>query len=284
MLHQPTVRLPLTPSFAGGETWPMSVASKIATLAWYLRRPSLYGELIRRVRAMRVSTSSTVERAEREKREGQRWCEQHVVPASRLFTSLGLSSEAPGIETLHPTEWAEAHAAVNACPVKMGGPANLEVLYHLCRGMKVERVVETGVANGWSTLAVLLALRANGEGRLASVDMPYAKMNNEAWVGCAVPQALRDRWTLIRKPDRDGLPEAIAALGTLDLAHYDSDKSYEGRMFGYHLLWAALRPGGLLLSDDIEDNSAYADFAKEVGRPTWVLPKKPGNYAGVLIK
>ena len=262
----------------------MSVASKVATLAWYLRRPSLYGELFRRVRDMRVSTSSSVEQAQREKAEGQRWCERQVVQPARLFESLGLSPETPAIESLHPNEWAEAHAAVAACPVKMGGPANLEVLYHLCRGMKVEQVVETGVANGWSTLAVLLALRENGRGRLASVDMPYAKMNNEAWVGCAVPQGLRDRWNLIRKPDRDGLPEAIGGLGTLDLAHYDSDKSYEGRMFGYHLLWNALRPGGVLLSDDVEDNSAFADFAKEVGRSTWVLPKKPGNYAGVLIK
>lgn len=262
----------------------MSVASKVATLAWYLRNPSLYGELIRRVRGLRLSTQASLERARQEKAEGQRWCEAHVVPADELFQALNLPTARPSLQSLHPKELAAAEAAVQACPVRMGGPANLEVLYHLCRGLKAGRVVETGVANGWSTLAVLLAMREYGGGQLVSVDMPYAKMNNEAWVGCAVPTELRAQWILIRKPDRDGLPSAIDKVRPLDLAHYDSDKSTEGRNFGYPLLWEALRPGGVLLSDDIEDNNAFATFANKVNRRPWVVAKKPGNYAGVLIK
>jgi predicted O-methyltransferase YrrM len=140
------------------------------------------------------------------------------------------------------------------------------------------------VASGWSSLAILLAMRESGGGRLISIDMPYAKLNNESYVGCAVPDALRSRWSLVRKSDRDALEPAIGELGELDLAHYDSDKSYRGRMFAYPRLWAALRQGGILMSDDIEDNLAFRDFAESVGKKAWVLEKKPGNYAGILVK
>jgi hypothetical protein len=114
--------------------------------------------------------------------------------------------------------------------------------------------------------------------------MPYAKRNNEAYVGCAVPAALRSGWTLLRRSDRDGLGPALAQLGELHLAHYDSDKSEAGRRFAYPRLWSALRPGGVLMSDDIEDTLTFRDFSAEVGRKPWVLEKKPGNYAGILIK
>jgi predicted O-methyltransferase YrrM len=145
-------------------------------------------------------------------------------------------------------------------------------------------MVETGVASGWSTLAVLLAMRENGRGRLYSSDMPYAKLNNEDFVGTVVPPALRDRWTLTRKPDRDALPELFAKIGSVDVIHHDSDKSYEGRMFVYEAGWAKLREGGLLLSDDIEDNLAFRDFAVRAGREPLVLAKAADNFAGLLKK
>ena len=49
--------------------------------------------------------------------------------------------------------------------------------------------------------------------------------------------------------------------GSIDLCHYDSDKSWWGRAYAF-LLWKALKPGGLFISDDIQDNMFFAEFVK----------------------
>ena len=64
-----------------------------------------------------------------------------------------------------------------------GGAGDIGLLYNAVLQSKAKRVIETGVAYGWSTLAILAAMEANGRGQLVSVDMPYPKMRNENFVG-----------------------------------------------------------------------------------------------------
>jgi predicted O-methyltransferase YrrM len=109
-------------------------------------------------------------------------------------------------------------------------------------------------------------------------------MHNDAYVGIAVPAHLRPRWTLIRRPDRDVLRSTLRRFGPIDLAHYDSDKSRPGRKFAYPALWKALRPGGVLVSDDIADNPVFVEFAWQIGRDPIVLRKDADNCLGVLVK
>jgi predicted O-methyltransferase YrrM len=259
--------------------------SKLDTLRWYAARPSLYRELGRRILHWNVSTTATNRKRDEERLLGRKWCESCVVAPAELFEALGIPQSLDSVAALHPDIWATALQVVADCPVKMGGPANVDVLYHLARHLKVRSVIETGVASGWSSLSVLLAMGTGLGGRLISIDMPYAKLNNEQYVGCAVPASLRPNWKLVRRSDRDALGPALNELAVIDLAHYDSDKSDAGRRFAYPKLWAALRPGGVLMSDDIEDTLAFRDFAASVDRRAWVLAKeKPGNFAGVLIR
>ncbi len=264
----------------GSNPW----TSKVETLSWYARRPQLYREFIRRVAGFRVSSTRQAERDERLRREVRSWCEGVLVDASKALGALGIDPNIPTVAELFPNEWGYAERSVAACPFKMGGPADVDLLFHLTRSLPAETVVETGVANGWSSLAILLALNERGNGRLVSIDMPYAKNPHDQWVGCAVPAYARTRWELIRLPDRDALPRKLEELGTIDMFHYDSDKSYRGRRFGYEQAWAHLRPNGLLVSDDIEDNFAFRDFAESVGLPPVVVKKsvKAGNFAGLL--
>jgi predicted O-methyltransferase YrrM len=146
------------------------------------------------------------------------------------------------------------------------------------------RVIETGVAYGWSSLAILSALEGRDGARLVSVDMPYPGRGNEAWVGVAVPEDLRQNWSLLRLPDRPGIPRAVAEQGgTIDLAHYDSDKSWYGRMYAFPHLWKALTPGGLLLMDDIQDNMAFAEIAEEHGLEVAVTTSG-GKFVGLTRK
>jgi len=111
--------------------------------------------------------------------------------------------------------------------------------------------------------------------------MPYPNLDNDSYVGCVVPAELRSHWRILRCADREGLPRAMRELGSLDLCHYDSDKSYEGRMWAHPLLWKALRRGGYLVSDDINDNVGFRDFALQVGVEP-IIVEYEGKYIGIL--
>ena len=145
-------------------------------------------------------------------------------------------------------------------------------------------IVETGVAYGWSSLAILNAISINGKGKLFSVDMPYPKMGNEDFVGIVVPENLKSSWLLVREPDRCGLDKVISMTGgSIDLCHYDSDKSWWGRAYAFPLLWKALKPGGLFISDDIQDNMFFAEFVKLKSLP-FAVTKSDGKFIGLIRK
>ena len=63
--------------------------------------------------------------------------------------------------------------------VKMGGASHVHLIYDCVRLTKAEKVIETGVAYGWSSLAILKALNVNKNAMLYSVDMPYPRKKNE---------------------------------------------------------------------------------------------------------
>jgi predicted O-methyltransferase YrrM len=140
------------------------------------------------------------------------------------------------------------------------------------------------VGNGRSTLAFLLYLKGHAEGRLLSGDLPVLELRNDKWVGIAVPEDLRDRWSLFRMADRESLPKIARYARPFDLVYYDSDKSMEGRRFSYILLWRNLKPGGVFIANDIDDNIAFAHFCDVIGVEPIVV-KEPGHSAqGILLK
>jgi hypothetical protein len=67
------------------------------------------------------------------------------------------------------------------------------------------------------------------------------------------------------------------------LCHYDSDKSYAGRKWTYPQLWAALRPGGIFISDDIGDNMGFRDFAQSINIDPIVVQSNE-RFVGILLK
>ncbi|RME94825.1 MAG: class I SAM-dependent methyltransferase, partial [Bacteroidetes bacterium] len=99
-----------------------------------------------------------------------------------------------------------------------------------------------------------------------------------------IPELLRKNWQLIQLPDRIGLPKAIKLLnGPLDLCHYDSDKSYAGRMWAYPRLWKALKTGGIFVSDDVGDNLGFFNFAEKI-QVNPVIVAWNDKYIGILRK
>src|SRR3712207_8827457 len=57
-------------------------------------------------------------------------------------------------------------------------------------------------------------------------SFPYFRIADpEKYVGYLVPDELKARWTLYTKGDRRNLPQILRPGRTLDLVHYDSDKT-----------------------------------------------------------
>lgn len=164
-------------------------------------------------------------------------------------------------------------------------------LYRLLRELQPEVAVETGVCNGVSTAFVLLALEDNAEGELWSIDLPEVAGEEYEpgtfWdgkggavippgkePGWMVPPELRDRWHLVLGRSQDELPPLLERTGAIDFFMHDSEHSYECMSFEFRAAWDALREGGVLVADDVNVNSAWDEFVREVGRePEAIGPK-----------
>lgn len=250
---------------------------KLLTLIWFSKRPSHW-----RHAAALVHRQFQVDHGSQDQRSKARdWAAARAVSVADALSSLEISGE---ILSLPAELITDGQDRALKSSVKMGGPGDIDLLFNAVRLIGATRVVETGVAYGWSSLAMLAAMDDIGTGQLVSVDMPYPKMGNEEFVGLVVPERLRSRWAIIRQPDRGGLEKAITAFGgQIDLCHYDSDKSWQGRDYAFPKLWSALRPDGLFICDDIQDNMYFAEFAAEKGVPFAVTEFK-GKFVGLIRK
>ncbi len=245
-------------------------------LLWYLKQPTLYPELAR------LGFNIICRGLSRKDNLAESWCSARAIPTSEALEKITGVRSSESLKSQFPDIFKRGEEVTAACPVKMGGAGDLDLLYHLAEYAQARAVIETGVAYGWSSIALLLSIQKR-DGLLISTDLPYAGMDNDPYVGCVVPDEFRDNWKLLRGADRQRLPEAIRMAGGLDLCHYDSDKSYSGRMWTYPRLWDALFSGGLFISDDIGDNMAFADFASSVGTEPIVV-RSGKKYVGILIK
>ncbi len=153
-------------------------------------------------------------------------------------------------------------------------------LYAVCRELKPEHVVETGVRRGESTAFILQALEDNRTGHLYSIDLPNVIMDRDTSsvlpeggrTGYLVPDQLAtSRWTLVLGDSRKELPALLDRIEWTDIFHHDSLHTYEHMLFEYREAWKRMKKGGLLLSDDANGNRAFTDFCSEVGAAGRIL-------------
>ncbi len=164
-------------------------------------------------------------------------------------------------------------------------------MYLLARAAQPEIIVETGGAAGKSTAFILLALRHNRTGRLITLDLPpdqavEAKQGITWWTEVMslcflVPDILREYHELRLGDAKRLLPELVGEVREIDMFRHDSDHSYEHMMFEFETISPALRVGGILTSDDVHVNNAWADFCSR----HQLLPLKSTRYfAGATKK
>lgn len=259
----------------------MSIGEKARTAVWFAGRPSHWAH----AKALAVRKIRSDRDGEILRSAAGDWAASNTTSLDRVLRAVGYENEILDVSTLIGKErYSRAEERIGKCPVTMGGPGDLRLLFYCCEAANATRVVETGVAYGWSSLAILSSLSRRSGARLTSVDMPYPKRGNERWVGVAVPPELSAHWHLIRLPDQNGLRQALQRQdGPIDVCHYDSDKSYYGRMWAYPQLWDALRPGGVFISDDVQNNFAFKEFVEERGAPFFIVESQ-GKYVGIILK
>lgn len=256
----------------------MSEAVRITkTFFAYLKRPDLYPELSRKI----IKNVFYRNSAFKGKEKTNIWASQLAVSQEAAIERLFGKKSQPFSEKFS-AEYSEALKKQNNCPVKMGGAGALELIYEACEFTEAKSVVETGVAYGWSSLAVLTSLEERG-GILYSSDMPYLGQNGDQYVGYIVPENLKANWKLFRHADKESLPKIFVEAPRFDVVHYDSDKAYEGMFWAYNELYPRLRKGGVFISDDINDNSAFQDFCEKNGIEPTVVDFE-GKYVGIFVK
>jgi len=250
-------------------------------LFWFCRNPRFWGEAMRLIWGRLIYRDDQLQAAIAARARAS----EMAISVDEAIASMFPSWVVGGIKDLPANLVQQAAERTNGLKIKMGGAGSTRLIFQITMAMRPKAILETGVAQGWSSLAFLYALKLqDAEGQLVSVDMPYPGGETEAWVACVVPRELAENWYLIRHCDRTGIPVGIRMLGgILDLCHYDSDKSVLGRKFGYTRMWKALREGGILISDDISDNFAFFNFAESVGRVPIVVKEK-NKFIGIVVK
>jgi len=263
---------------------------KVKRLLWFLSRPRYYPELFRRLEAQVKffgDLSSDINKKEKQKAKAKKWCEDIAIDTTTAIIKVTGLVEPVTFDEKFKEQLKTATEIVEKCPIKMGGPGNLDLIYQLAEYSQATRVIETGVAYGWSSLAFLLSLQNRHNSLLVSNDFPYLFKNSEKYVGCVVPSELKSFCRLLNYPDRCGLPNALNLLTTIDMCHYDSDKSYEGRLYAYPQLYKALRKGGIFVSDDVDDNFGFRGFCNSINQEP-IIVKTPTDlgvkYVGILVK
>ncbi|SDK04182.1 Methyltransferase domain-containing protein [Bradyrhizobium sp. Rc2d] len=152
-----------------------------------------------------------------------------------------------------------------------GDAGFVRAIWCLARHLRPRKVVETGVAHGVSSRFILEALERNGAGHLWSVDHPPLEHVWHEQIGTAVGDRYSDRWSYVRGSSKRRLPSIFSEVGQIDLFVHDSLHSEDNVRFEMERAWAALRPGGAIVVDDIDANWGFKSFVETFSGHKWLI-------------
>lgn len=165
----------------------------------------------------------------------------------------------------------------------LGGGGIFSLIYFLIIKKKPIDILETGVAAGVSTQAILSALEVNGSGHLYSSDLPIFRISDpENYIGLFVDDELKHRWSLFTEGDKNNFKIIFKKVKKVDFLHYDSDKRYFGRRFTMNYLKKYLNDDSIIIMDDIQDNSFFYDYVKINKLKNFYVFKYENKYVGLI--
>ena len=223
---------------------------------------------------------------------GQKPSATTAEPVRDLHELLGLEWPCP-LDEDFKAAWDDLAQQMAASGLTVGkghdADANLaHVVWCAIRHMEPQRVLETGVARGVTSALVLGAMaQSNGEvGRLWSIDLPPMMSGWHEQSKLLVDEAAWPNWTYIRGSSRRTMTSTCASIGSIDIFIHDSLHTPQTMKYELNKAWPYIRAGGLLISDDVEGNSAFVDFveARRIEKQ-FIAPKagKAGLF-GVALK
>ncbi|HVZ62325.1 MAG TPA: class I SAM-dependent methyltransferase [Candidatus Nitrosotalea sp.] len=158
-------------------------------------------------------------------------------------------------------------------------------LYVLCKLLKPEKIVETGVAYGSSSMYILQAINENKKGMLYSIDYAFTPWQSKEMIGAAIPDQLRKNWKLVFGPSSQELKKLLTSLDEVDVFFHDSLHTSKNMAFEFETAWLCIKKGGYLISDDISGNNAFYKFYSKLNIEPFILPQKSNNsYLGIIQK
>lgn len=136
-------------------------------------------------------------------------------------------------------------------------PDQGQFMQFLVRFLPARRCLEVGCFTGYSSLAVALALPADGRVVTCDVSKEWTDMARAHWRRAGVA----DKIELKLGPATDTLQALIddGQSGSFDFAFIDADK--DNYVHYYEMGLALLRPGGLMLIDNVLWGGQVADLA-----------------------
>ena len=152
-----------------------------------------------------------------------------------------------------------------------------KTLYIMTRILKPETVIETGVFEGHSSVAILMAMEKNETGLLYSIDLPPPSLPPGKEPGWIVPEHLREKWDLKLGKSTYLLQDLLSEVKEVDIFLHDSDHSYENMSWEFRTAWPYIRKDGLLLSHDVSQNAAFREFAKNASEKYYYMLKNCGG-------
>lgn len=254
-------------------------ATKIKSVLTQALKPSRFSVMLKK-----VGKRFTDDRGSHSNSENWQWIESHASDFQKLAIDLD------------PKLWAEteqvsrqiaenATKILNSLEYSLGGGGVFPFLYFITRYTQPDCIVETGVAAGFSSYALLSAIRDNGKGKLYSSDFPYFRIPHpEKYIGILVEDSLKDNWDLYIEGDEANLPKILHQVNKIDVFHYDSDKSYSGRKMVMSAIANYLSKEAIILMDDIQDNSYFYDYVENNKIESWSVFEFEGKYVGMIGK
>lgn len=149
------------------------------------------------------------------------------------------------------------------------------MLYWLVRVLSPTTVVETGVASGASSRAIIEAMLENGKGHLYSSDL--AGVIPREYSGLCVDEHMTSRWTLYHEGDRTNMPRIVAKAGKIDLLHYDSAKDAVEMKWVIGQASPTLATNAVIVLDDVDRHDFMENFARS-GSRSWLV----FGYVGII--
>lgn len=167
---------------------------------------------------------------------------------------------------------------------RIGGGGMYVLLNFLVSYYKPKNLLETGVALGVSSHAILQALINNNSGHLYSSDFPIMRLKDPfKFIGILVDEKLRCNWSLYLEGDKKNLIKICSKIDKVDLIHYDSEKRYHGRKYVFNFLDNLINKDTIIVMDDIQDNSFFYDYVILKNIKNYSLFKYENKYVGLIM-